>query len=60
MSTRQSAADRVGSSSAFGRAALARRTRGQLIAAAVRLQRFDLPLDRVLDVEAVVAGEGRT
>ncbi|MGP3691375.1 ParB/RepB/Spo0J family partition protein [Streptomyces sp. IBSNAI002] len=34
MSTRQSAADRVGSSSSFGRAALARSTRGQLIAAA--------------------------
>lgn len=34
MTTRQSAADRVGSSSSFGRAALARSTRGQLIAAA--------------------------
>lgn len=34
MSTRQSAADRVGTSSSFGRAALARSTRGQLIAAA--------------------------
>ncbi|MGW6866490.1 ParB/RepB/Spo0J family partition protein [Streptomyces sp. NPDC054901] len=34
MKTRQSAADRVGSSSSFGRAALARSTRGQLIAAA--------------------------
>ncbi|MFZ3492322.1 ParB/RepB/Spo0J family partition protein [Streptomyces sp. 5.8] len=51
MSTRQSAADRVGSSSSFGRAALARSTRGQLIAAATGEAQdenvTELSLDRI-------------
>ncbi|MCX4784491.1 ParB/RepB/Spo0J family partition protein [Streptomyces sp. NBC_01264] len=51
MNTRQSAADRVGSSSSFGRAALARSTRGQLIAAATGEAQeenvTELSLDRI-------------
>lgn len=70
MSTRQSAADRVGSSSSFGRAALARSTRGQLIATvtgeaqdetvtALSLDRIspnpDNPRDTLGDVEGLAS-----